>query len=110
MLLVGLASAVVWRIVSGQISLEYLLEADVRNADGPGFTTEVSPGRVQALAVTLYVALYYLLQVINNPTQFPSLPAEMIYALAGSHALYLGGKAQAMLRGSLKDFLNRRTP
>ena|ERR1700690_1194934 len=109
-LLGGLAGAVFWQIASGQISLAYLLEADVRNADGTGFTTEVSPGRVQALIVTLYVALYYLLQVINNPKQFPTLPAEMVAALAASHGVYLVGKAQSMFLGSLGDFLNRRKP
>ena len=109
-LLGGFASVVLWRIVSGQISLAYLLEADVRNADGSGFTTEVSPGRVQALILTLYVALYYLLQVINNPKQFPTLPAELVAALAASHGWYLVGKAQTLLLGSLKDLLNRRRP
>src|SRR5271165_2006597 len=88
-LLVGLAGAVLWLIVSGQISLAYLLEGDVRSADGRSFTTEVSPGRVQALIVTLYVALYYLMQVINNPSQFPTLPNELVGALAASHGGYL---------------------
>ncbi len=109
-LLGGLASAVLWQIASGQISLAYLLEADVRNPDGSGFTTQVSPGRVQALIVTLYVGLYYLLQVINNPRQFPALPAELVAALAASHGGYLIGKARSMFLGSVSDFLKRRKP
>lgn len=109
-LLAGLAGAVLWQIVNGQISLAYLLEADVRAADGRSFTTEVSPGRVQALIVTLYVALYYLLQVINNPKQFPTLPTELVGALAASHGAYLVGKAQSMFLGSLSDLLKRRKP
>lgn len=108
LLLVGLAAVVVWQIVSGRIPLDYLLEADVRKADGSGFTTEVSPGRVQAMIVTLYIAAYYLLQVIHDPSKFPTLPAEMMYALAGSHTFYLGGKAQSMFLGSLTDFLKRK--
>ena len=43
------------------------------------------------------------MQVIHNPTKFPDVPNEMIGVLAGSHALYLGGKAQAMLLGRLRD-------
>jgi len=96
----GLAGILLWRIASGQISLANLLEGDVRKADGTGFTTEASPGRVQALILTLYVALYYILQVINNPKQFPVLPPELITALGASHGAYLIGKAKSMLLGS----------
>jgi hypothetical protein len=44
------------------------------------------------------VAGYYLLQVIHNPKELPEMPALMVAALGGSHALYLGGKARAMLK------------
>jgi hypothetical protein len=109
-LLVGLAGIVLWQIMTGQISLAYLLEADVRKSDGSGFTTEPSPGRVQTLIITIYVALYYLLQVINNPKKFPTLPTELVGALGVSQGAYLVGKAQSMFLGSLSDFLDRRKP
>jgi len=60
---------------------------------------------VQSLIITLFAAAYYLVQVINNPKAFPALPNELMGVLAGSQALYLGGKAQAMLLGRLRDVL-----
>ena len=94
----GLFCVVLWKLMTGGISLNYLLNGDVRDPDSPtGFSTTPSPGRIQALAVTLFVAGYYLLQVMHNPKEFPKMPDTVLGALAGSHALYLGGKAQAML-------------
>jgi hypothetical protein len=93
--------------VSGKIDLAYLLDADVHKADG-SVTVEASPGRTQALIVTLYVAFYYLVQVFNHPTDFPPLPSEMLYLLGGSHVLYLGAKAKSLLLGDLGEFLNRK--
>jgi hypothetical protein len=100
----GLFCVVLWKLMTGGIALNYLLDGDVRDPDSPtGFSTTPSPGRIQALAVTLFVAGYYLLQVIHNPKEFPKLPGAMVGALAGSHVLYLGGKAQAMLPGGVRD-------
>jgi len=45
------------------------------------------------------------MQVINNPREFPVVPSGLVAALAASQALYLGGKAQAMLLGRLRSFL-----
>jgi hypothetical protein len=100
----GFLCAVLWKIATGGISLSYLLDGDVQDLDSStGFSTEASAGRTQALMVTLFVAGYYLLQVIHNPKEFPKLPNAMVGALAGSQALYLGGKARAMLSGRMRD-------
>jgi hypothetical protein len=48
--------------------------------------------------LTLFPALYYLAQVIQNPQVFPQVPNELVAAVVISHATYLGGKASAMLR------------
>jgi hypothetical protein len=95
----GLLCVVSWKLMTGGISLSYLLDGDVRDPDSPtGFSTTASAGRIQALVVTLFVAGYYLLQVIHNQKELPEIPALMVAALGGSHALYLGGKARAMLK------------
>ncbi|HEY6969633.1 MAG TPA: hypothetical protein VJA94_10540 [Candidatus Angelobacter sp.] len=99
----GFFAVVLWKILIGDVALDELFEGDIQERDGK-LTTYTSAGRIQAFWVTLYVAYYYLVQVIHNPTEFPTLPNGLIAALAGSHTLYLGGKAQAMLLGRLKDF------
>jgi hypothetical protein len=99
-LLGGFFAIVLWQLLTGRIPLDQLLEGDARDPRSPdGYSTYASPGRAQSLLFTLFVAGYYLLHIIHNPKQFPSLPAQLVSALAGSQALYLGGKAQAMLRG-----------
>jgi len=98
----GFFSVVLWKLLTGGISLSYLLDGDVRDPnspDGSGFSTSPSAGRAQTLAVTLFVAGWYLLQVIHNPRQFPHLPNALVGSLAGSQILYLGGKAHSMLFG-----------
>lgn len=110
-LLGGFFGTVLWKLLTGGISLEQLLEGDVRHPNAAeGDSTSASPGRAQSLVSTIFVAAYYLLQVVQNPKEFPKLPPDLIAVLAGSQALYLGGKAQAMLLGPLLDFLKRRTP
>jgi hypothetical protein len=110
-LLGGFFGLVLWKLLTGGISLEQLLEGDVPDPNGTdGYSTYVSAGRTQSLASTLFVAGYYLLQVVHNPKQFPTVPTELVGALAGSQALYLGGKARAMLQGRVREFFNRRMP
>jgi hypothetical protein len=91
----GFFAVVLWKLLSGDISLSYLLDADLQD-DAGGYSSGSSAGRTQSLVVTLIVAGYYLLQVFHDPTKFPKLPGAMVGALAGSQALYLGGKAQAL--------------
>jgi hypothetical protein len=97
-LLGGFLCVVLWKLATGGISLSYLLDGDVRNPNG-GFTSQASAGRSQSLIVTLSVAGYYLVQVIHNPRELPQVPLAMVAALGGSHALYLGAKAQDMFKG-----------
>jgi hypothetical protein len=110
-LLGGLFGVVLWKLLTGGISLGQLLEGDVPDPNSAdGYSTYVSAGRAQSLASTLFVAGYYLLQVVHNPKQFPTLPTELVGALAGSQALYLGGKARALLQGRVRECFNRRMP
>jgi Na+/proline symporter len=106
LLLGGFFGIVFWKLANGSIGLEQLLEGDIRDPkSADGYSSQVSAGRAQTLLITVFVALYYLIQVIQDPTQFPQLPDGLVAALAGSQALYLGGKAQAMLFGRLRDIL-----
>ena len=102
-LIVGLFGVVFWKLCTGEIDLDQLFDGDSGEDDDQ--TSDVSAGRVQMFLVTISAAGYYLMQVIQNPHQFPDVPTAMVGALAGSHALYLGGKAQAMLLGRFRDFL-----
>lgn len=105
-LLAGFFGIVFWKLATGGIVLDELLEGDIRDPDSTdGSSSYVSAARVQSLLITLFAALFYLVQVIQNPTAFPALPNGLIAAVAGSHALYLGGKAQAMLLGPLRNLL-----
>jgi hypothetical protein len=103
-LLGGFFGVIVWRLFTGEISLEGLLYGSRR--DRSAF---FSPGRTQLLIVTTLTASYYLLQVIHDPTTFPEIPVAWVVALGGSHAIYLGGKAQSRLLG-IRDLIERRKP
>lgn len=95
----GLFGLIFWKMFTGEISLNQLLQGDRRDPAHPSeFTTFVSPGRTQLLMFTIFVAGYYLLQVIHNPTTFPQIPTSLLVGLGGSHAIYLGGKAQSLLK------------
>jgi hypothetical protein len=96
----GLFGIVLGKLLTGSISLGYLLDGDVRDPKSDtGFSTEASTGRTQALMVTLAVAGYYLLQVIHNPRELPQVSGWMVAALGGSHTWFLGEKASALLKG-----------
>lgn len=87
-------------VANGQIPLSYLLDGDVRDPNSAnGFSSQASTGRAQTLVVTLFVAGYYLLQVIRNRTELPQLPVPMVMALGGSHTFYLAGKARDVFKG-----------
>lgn len=93
-LLFGGLAAVVYGLAVGHINTRNLLTT---KADTPGAGSS-SPARAPLLALTLFGALYYLLQVIHDPTRFPELPKEILYAVGGSNALYLTAKANNVLR------------
>ena len=104
-LVAGLCGVVVWKLFTGEISLDYLLYGDARNSgDGRNRTTPFfSPGRAQLLMFTVVFAAYFLLQVIHNPAEFPKVPNTLLGVLAGSQAVYLGGKAQSLYLGRFRD-------
>jgi len=105
-LLGGFLGVVFWKLLTGSIPLAGLLDGDVRDSESAhGFSSQASAGRAQSLMVTLFVAMWYLLQVIHNPREFPKLSDTLVGGLAGSQALYLGGKAQAMFLGRLRNLL-----
>lgn len=93
-LLLAFFAVVVWRILSGEISLDGLL--DSKDSRGNG---SYSVERAQLLIFTLLVAGKYLLAVIQNPNRdsLPDLPTEWVALLGGSQAIYLAGKAWARI-------------
>lgn len=110
-LLAGFIAVVLWKLMTGDISLDYLLYGDARTSQGSYLF--FSSGRAQMLMVTIALAGYCLLEVIQNPTKFPDVPNAMLAVLGSSHAIYLGGKAQAMYLGRLRDLaalVNGRRP
>lgn len=52
-----------------------------------------SPGRAQMLLLTVFTALQYLLQTLHDPSHLPPISSNLVMAMGGSHALYLGAKA-----------------
>jgi hypothetical protein len=105
----GFIVIVLWKLLTGGISLNNLLYGDLRQrGETAGFTKVFSPGRAQLLMLTIISAVYYLLQVIHDPSKFPDLPQALVAILGGSQAVYLGGKAQSMLLGRLRDLIDRR--
>lgn len=100
-LLGGFFGIIFWKLLTGGISLNGLLDGD--RWEGSVISTSLSPGRVQLLMFTISSALYYLLQVIHNPSSFPKVPDALVAVLGGSQAVYLGGKAQGLLSYRFKD-------
>lgn len=96
-LLVAFFGLLFWRIITAQMSLKGLLDGDF--AVGQAWTTSFSPARGQLLMLTVFVAGYYVLQMINNPNQFPTLPDGLLQIFTGSSSLYLGSKAYAFRSG-----------
>lgn len=93
----GFFGVVFWKLANGSVLLDQLLETG-------GASSSSSASRAQSLAVTLFVALYYLIHVIQNPKQFPELPGTLMAILAGSQSMYLGGKALDLLPDSWRSF------
>jgi hypothetical protein len=92
----GFFGVVFWKLANGSIPLDQLLETG-----GPDSSS--SAGRSQSLAVTLFVAAYYLIHTIQNPKQMPEIPQTLVVLLAGSQSIYLGGKALDLLPDSWRN-------
>jgi hypothetical protein len=85
----GLAALVFYKLLTGQINTDGLLNTKFGPNKG-----KISPERVQLLLVTLGAAFYYLMQVqMTAPKgELPKVPDGLPEVLGGSNALYLGGK------------------
>ena len=89
----ALTVIVVWKLFTRAIDLSWLLYGDRSNGE-----VFFSPARVQLLIATIFLAMHLLVQVIAHPTVYPHIPPEFLAAVGGSQAVYLGGKARALLR------------
>jgi hypothetical protein len=109
LLIGGLFAVVLWKLSFGELALDDLFTGHRREEDGT-YTEYESAGRVLSFVATIAVAGYYLLKVFQDPHRFPDIPPAMVMALAGSQAVYLGGKAQALLSERISDIVGRITP
>jgi len=91
-----------YRILTGKIKMNGLLSA--KDRDGG-----LSPARIQLLAFTLTGAFYYVMKVIENPTELPAVPQSVLLALGGSNLFYAGSKAYHMVPW-LRNRSNDTTP
>ena len=99
-LLCGFYGIVFFKLVTGSLDLSDLLNGDIRDRTSPsGYSSYASAGRAQSLVITVFTAVFLLLQIFNNPEAFPGLSERLVGIVAGSQVLYLSGKAQAMLFG-----------
>lgn len=96
----GLFVVVAYKLFTGGIDLSGLLMA--KDAKG---NLSFSPGRAQMLMATVLTALYYVIQVMENPSHggLPPLPGALVGVVGGSQAIYLLGKARHLLFKSPKD-------
>jgi len=104
--LCGFFAIVFWKLLTGSISLSQLLEGDVRDPKSDtGYSSNVSPGRIQTLLITLFAAGYCLTQTLRDPTHLPEISNGLLAAVATSHVVYLGGKAKSLWLGQLRNIL-----
>jgi hypothetical protein len=92
-ILAAFAAVVFIQLLTGGISTGFLLHGTQK--DGRRY---FSPGRVQLLVVTVFVAFGYLMSVAKNPnrTSLPDVDESVLALLFGSHVVYLSGKARAL--------------
>lgn len=83
--LLALALTVIYMMLVRKINLKGLLHDQNKN---------ISPGRVQALVVTLMGCGSYLMLLSNHhdSSSLPSIPIALLALLGGSHSLYLAEK------------------
>jgi hypothetical protein len=104
-LLCGYGAVILVKMMAGRIAFDRLFEGDIRDPQTlDGYSSYISAGRIQVSITTLWVAVYYLVQILQNPGTFPDVSDTTLAVLAVSHGLYLSGKAQAMLLGRLRMF------
>lgn len=90
----ALIAIIAYRMLTGQINVNYLLYGTQKGGD-----RYFSPERVQLLLFTLGTAMFYLNDVMQHRTSgvLPDVSTETLALLGGSHAIYLSGKAYMML-------------
>ena len=91
-LIAGFYLAVAAQLLTRRINLRGLF---IVKGDGG----DNSPSRVQLLFFTLAFAIYYLMQVIHDPSCFPDIPHETLYTLGASHSFYLVAKGRIADKG-----------
>jgi hypothetical protein len=93
-LLGGATALVAYQLLTGQINTNGLW---VEKNQNPPRT--LSPSRIQLFVLSLGIAFYWLLMVLQHPAtgRLPDLPNEMVWVLAGSQAVYLGRKSYSFL-------------
>jgi hypothetical protein len=101
-LIVGLLLIVAYQLLTGRINTDGLLYEK-------GEKSQFSPGRLQLLVMTVGIAFYYFLQVLEQPEpkKFPELPGTLLLILAGSNLFYLGSKLSSLLGEKLNSLLPR---
>ncbi|MGI8741916.1 MAG: hypothetical protein ACR2NN_04985 [Bryobacteraceae bacterium] len=83
-LVTGFGVITFWKLMTGGFRLEGLLRAQ----DGT-----FSPGRAQLLVLTIFTAIQYAMQIMQDSSHLPTVPSVFVMALAASQAMYLAGKA-----------------
>jgi len=87
--IVALVILVTYQLLTGRINTSGLLNPKLVSAD----PRSVSPARVQLLYATLAAAGYFLLQVLHDPSHWPSVPNWLLATQGGSGSIYLGVKS-----------------
>lgn len=97
-------AVIVWQMLTGKINLKGLL---IDKSNG-----KFSPGRLQNLVLTFLVAALYLGKLLENSVtnMLPDLPDWCLETIAGSSALYLGGKSSLLLGRLISSFFNSKMP
>jgi hypothetical protein len=93
----ALIAIIAWKLLTGRINTRYLLYG--RRGDGKPY---FSPERVQLLVTTIGVAIQYLISASHANGQMPKLPDGSLQIFGASNAVFLGGKALAFTRKTLK--------
>src|SRR3974390_1592121 len=93
-LLIGFGATVAQQLLTGKSNTRHRLCG--RRANGEMY---FSPGRVQLLALTLWAAISYIADASHRVSSgsLPDVPLSTLSLAGASHAVYLGGKAYAML-------------
>ncbi len=117
----ALALIIFYQLLTGRINMHRLLFAKGRAAADPSTrqrthpsrerrTSGLSPSRIQLLVVSIGVAIYLLVEVVRDPSQFPEIPSGLLLLMAGSETIYLARKFNnLLLRGSTRRGIRRNS-